>query len=204
AIDLLFRAFCQAGKDNVIILPPTYGMYEVSARINDAEIRKVPLLPGFQPDLDAMAMEIDEHTKLVFICSPNNPTGNSIDRVAVETILSNFDGLVVIDEAYINYSRFRSFIQELDEYPNLVILQTMSKAWGLAGLRIGMAFASEAIIGIFNRVKPPYNLNEASQQLALAALDKLEQVNQWTREATREREKLVAALADLPQIEKIY
>src|SRR3546814_10016581 len=152
-------------------------MYEVSANINDVEVRKAPLLSDFQPDLDTIAREVDENTKMIFIFSPNNPTGNSIDRSAIETILSNFSGLVVIDEAYINYSRYRSFIQELDEYPNLVILQTLSKAWGLAGLRIGMAFASEAIIQVLNRVKPPYNLNHASQQLALTDLTSLEQVN---------------------------
>ncbi|TCS87376.1 histidinol phosphate aminotransferase [Anseongella ginsenosidimutans] len=204
AIDLLFRAFCSPGIDNVITLPPTYGMYEVSARINDVEVRKAPLLPGFQPDLDAIAREIDENTKLIFICSPNNPTGNSIGREAIETILSNFNGLVVIDEAYINYSRYRSFIQELDEYPNLVVLQTLSKAWGLAGLRIGMAFASEAIVHIFNKVKPPYNLNEASQQLALTALDNLEKVNDWIKQTTAERGQLEKALQDLPFVQKVF
>ena len=204
AIDILFRAFCCPGKDNVITLPPTYGMYQVSAAINDVEVRKAPLLPGFQPDLDTIAREIDENTKLIFICSPNNPTGNSIDRDAIETILNNFDGVVVIDEAYINYSRYRSFIQELDEYPNLVVLQTLSKAWGLAGLRIGMAFASEGIIRIFNKVKPPYNLNEASQQLALSALENLEQVNEWIRQTITEREQLIKGLGKLPFVEKIY
>src|SRR5690606_29892712 len=143
------RAFCEPGIDSVSTLPPTYGMYEVSARINNVEVREAPLLPGFQPDLDLIAREIDENTKLIFVCSPNNPTGNSIDRESIETILNNFNGLVVLDEAYINYSRYRSFIQELKEYPNLVILQTLSKAWGLAGLRVGMAFASEAVIQIF-------------------------------------------------------
>lgn len=204
AIDLLFRAFCEPGIDNVITLPPTYGMYEVSARINDVEVREAPLQLGFQPDLDLIAREIDEKTKLIFICSPNNPTGNSIDREAIETILNNFNGLVVLDEAYINYSRYRSFIQELKEYPNLVILQTLSKAWGLAGLRIGMAFASEAVIQIFNKVKPPYNLNEASQQLALSALDNLDQVNEWIRQTIAERDRLEQALRELPFVQHIF
>ncbi|HYH56593.1 MAG TPA: histidinol-phosphate transaminase [Anseongella sp.] len=204
AIDILFRAFCRPGKDNVITLPPTYGMYEVSARINDVEVRKAPLTPDFQPDLEGIARHIDENTRVIFICSPNNPTGNSIQREAIETILNNFGGLVVIDEAYINYSRHRSFIQELNEYPNLVILQTLSKAWGLAGLRIGMTFASEAIIGIFNKVKPPYNISEASQQLALEAMNNLEQVNGWIRQVTAERESLGTALQKLSFVDKVY
>lgn len=204
AIDILLRAFCRPGKDNVIVLPPTYGMYEVSARINDVEVRKVPLLPGFQPDLDGIAGQVDEQTKLIFICSPNNPTGNSFRRDAIETVLNNFDGLVVIDEAYINYSRHRSFTGELGEYPNLVILQTLSKAWGLAGLRVGMAFASREIIRVFNKVKPPYNVNEASQQLALEAIANLEQVNNWIRETISEREKMARMLAELPFVQVVY
>lgn len=204
AIDILFRAFCRPGTDNVIILPPTYGMYEVSARINDVEVRKAPLLADFQLDLDGIAQHIDGNTKLVFVCSPNNPTGNSIRRQSIETILHNFDGLVVIDEAYINYSRHRSFTQELDEYPNLVVLQTLSKAWGLAGLRIGMTFASPEIIRIFNKVKPPYNISQASQRLALEAMDNLEQVNGWILQAISEREKLGDSLLKLPFVQKVY
>ena len=150
AIDILFRAFCNPGIDNVITLPPTYGMYEVSANINDVEVRKIPLKTDYQLNMDAIAEAIDDHTKIIFICSPNNPSGNSIDRQDIETIIANFNGLVVIDEAYINYSRQKTFIQELTEYSNLVVLQTLSKAWGLAGLRIGMAFGSEEIIEIFN------------------------------------------------------
>jgi histidinol-phosphate aminotransferase len=164
AIDILFRAFCRPGIDNVITVPPTYGMYEVSANINDIEVKKVKLLPDYQLDMEGIAEAVDDNTKLIFICSPNNPTGNSIDRQDIETILVNFKGLVVIDEAYINYSRQKTFIQELTEYSNLVVLHTLSKAWGLAGLRLGMAFASEEIIEVFNKVKPPYNVNEASQQ----------------------------------------
>ena len=204
AIDILFRAFCNPGVDNVITLPPTYGMYEVSANINDVEVRKVPLRPDYQLNMEAIAEVIDEHTRIIFICSPNNPTGNSIDRQDIETILANFNGLVVIDEAYINYSRQKTFIQELTEYSNLIVLQTLSKAWGLAGLRIGMAFASEEIIEVFNKVKPPYNINEASQELALEALQNVDQVNNWIKETVEERGKLVAELAQLPSVLKIY
>ncbi len=204
AIDLLYRAFCEPGKDNVIILPPTYGMYEVSANINNVEVRKVNLLPSFQLDLDGIAEVIDSNTKIIFICSPNNPTGNSIIRTDIETILANFEGLVVIDEAYINYAKQRSFIKELTEYPNLVVLQTFSKAWGLAALRLGMAFATRPTIDILNKVKPPYNINQATQDLALAALKNVKQVNEWIRLTVEEREKLVTTLAALEIVHKVY
>lgn len=204
AIDLLFRAFCNPGKDNVIVLPPTYGMYEVSANINDIELRKVDLLPDFQLDLEKIAETIDANTKLIFICSPNNPTGNSINRSDIETILANFKGLVVIDEAYINFAKQKTFIQELTEYANLVVLQTFSKAWGLAALRLGMAFSSRPVIDILNKVKPPYNINQATQDLALAALENIEQVNDWIKITVAERERLSKALAVLPQVKKVY
>ncbi len=203
AIDLLFRAFCEPGQDNVIILPPTYGMYEVSASINNVELRKVNLLPNFQLDLDGIAEAIDEHTKLIFICSPNNPTGNSIVRTDIETVLTNFNGLVVIDEAYINYSRQRTFIKELMEYPNLVILQTFSKAWGLAALRLGMAFAARPVIDILNKIKPPYNINQATQDIALDALKNIDQVNEWIKTTVEEREKLSNALQTLSIVKKV-
>lgn len=204
AIDILFRAFCRPGVDNVIIVPPTYGMYEVSANINDVEVRKVKLSPDFQLDLEGISEAINENTKIIFICSPNNPTGNSMDRDDIETILVNFNGLVVIDEAYINYSRQKTFIQELTEYTNLVVLQTLSKAWGLAGLRLGMAFASEEIIEVFNKVKPPYNINQATQTLALEALQNVERINEWIKVTVSEREKLITALASQPFVIKIY
>lgn len=204
AIDLLYRAFCEPGKDNVIILPPTYGMYEVSAGINNVEVRKVNLLPNFQLDLDGIAEAIDANTKLIFICSPNNPTGNSIVRTDIETVLANFKGLVVIDEAYINYAKQRTFIQELTEYPNLVILQTFSKAWGLAALRLGMAFAARPVIDIFNKVKPPYNINQATQDIALEALRNIAQVNDWIKVTVAEREQLSGDLAELESVKKVY
>src|SRR3954468_4251835 len=191
AIDILFRSFCNPGVDNVIIVPPTYGMYQVSANINDVEARKVLLTEEYQLNLEGIAEAIDEKTKLIFICSPNNPTGNSINRDDIETLLANFSGIVVVDEAYINFSRQKTFIQELTEYANLVVMQTLSKAWGLAGLRVGMAYASEEIIEVMNKVKPPYNINEASQQLALEALNNVQQVNDWIKETLAQRDKLV-------------
>jgi len=204
AIDLLFRAFCEPGRDNVIILPPTYGMYEVSANINNVEIRKVNLLPNYQLDLEKIAEAIDENTKLIFICSPNNPTGNSIIRTDIETILTNFNGLVVIDEAYINYAKQRTFIQELTEYPNLVILQTFSKAWGLAALRLGMAFAAQPVIDVLNKVKPPYNINQATQDIALKALANVDQVNEWIKITVAERDNLSKQLETLAMVKKVH
>ncbi|RYE57899.1 MAG: histidinol-phosphate transaminase [Sphingobacteriales bacterium] len=204
AIDLLYRAFCEPGKDNVIILPPTYGMYEVSANINNVEIRKVNLLSNFQLDLNGIAEAIDENTKLIFICSPNNPTGNSILRTDIETVIANFNGLVIIDEAYINYAKQRTFIKELTEYPNLVVMQTFSKAWGLAALRLGMAFATRPVIDVLNKVKPPYNINQATQDIALEALKNIEQVNDWIKITVQERDKLSTDLAALPMVKKVY
>jgi len=204
AIDILFRAFCRPGMDNVILVPPTYGMYEVSAQINDVATKKVNLTADFQLNLEGIAEAIDPHTRIIFLCSPNNPTGNSLHREDVETILANFNGLVVIDEAYINYSRQKTFIQELTEYSNLVILQTLSKAWGLAGLRVGMAFASEEIIEVFNKIKPPYNINQATRMLALQAWVNLDQVKYWTRHTGVERDKLATKLRALPFVLHVY
>jgi histidinol-phosphate aminotransferase len=203
-IDILYRAFCNPGKDNVIICPPTYGMYEVSANINDIEIRKAPLLDNFQLDLVHMETFVDEHTKIIWICSPNNPTGNSIHHEDIEAVLNNFDGIVVVDEAYINFARQHSFIQQLKEYPNLVVMQTLSKAWGLAGLRLGMAFASEAIISVYNKVKPPYNISEAVQELVLEALDHVEDVNAMIRELVQQRLRLEQELLQVPIVQRIY
>jgi histidinol-phosphate aminotransferase len=204
AIDILFRSFCNPGVDNVIIVPPTYGMYQVSANINDVAAKKVLLTEEYQLDLEGIAEAIDKNTKLIFICSPNNPTGNSINRDDIETLLANFNGIVVIDEAYINFSRQKTFIQELTEYANLVVLQTLSKAWGLAGLRVGMAFASEEIIEVMNKVKPPYNVNEASQQLALQALNNVSLVNLWIKETLEQRDSLVLTLKEFDFVLDIY
>jgi histidinol-phosphate aminotransferase len=204
AIDLLYRVFCVPGRDHALIFPPTYGMYEVCAEMNDVKVKKINLNKAYQLDIDAIESAIDPFTKLIFICSPNNPTGNSIDREDVEVILNNFNGIVVIDEAYINYSRQKTFITELTEYPNLVIMQTLSKAWGLAGLRLGMAFASKPIIDLMNKVKYPYNVNTATQLLALEALDNIDWVNEHIATTVVEREKLKNDLLNLSFTENVF
>lgn len=203
-IDLLYRCFCEPGKDNVIICPPTYGMYEVSASINDIEIRKAALTPDFQLDLEAIESLIDANTKLIWVCSPNNPTGNSLRYEDIAILLNNFEGLVVVDEAYINFSRQHSLLKELDEYPNLVVLQTFSKAWGLAALRLGMAFASPVIIEWLNKIKPPYNINQATQDLALKALEETGQVNDMIREIVSMRDALAAVFRRMPLVQHVY
>jgi histidinol-phosphate aminotransferase len=203
-IDLLFRCFCEPGLDEVIICPPTYGMYEVSANINNISLNRVPLTANFQLDLPALEEAIKPNTKIIWICSPNNPSGNSIERQDIEMVLNNFDGLVVIDEAYINFSRQRSFVTDLTDYPNLVILQTLSKAWGLAALRLGMAFASPEIIGYLNKVKPPYNISQPVQDLVLNALDEVGQVNDMIRVLVDERKKLEADLLQCDQVLIVY
>lgn len=203
-IDLLYRCFCEPGKDNTIICPPTYGMYEVSAAINDVEIKRAQLLPDFQLNLDLIESLIDTRTKVIWICSPNNPTGNSINYQDIEVLLNNFNGLVVVDEAYINFSRQRSLLKELKEYPNLVVLQTFSKAWGLAALRLGMAFASGEIIELLNRIKPPYNINQATQDFALEALQEIGQVNDMIKEIVAMREELAKVFERMPLVEKVF
>ena len=203
-IDLAYRIFCEPGKDNVIICPPTYGMYEVCAHINDIEIRKVNLNDNFQLDVEGILTATDEHTKLLFICSPNNPTGNNMNRVEIEMLLNNFAGLVIIDEAYINFSRQKTFMQELTEYPNLMVMQTLSKAWGLAALRLGLGFASLDVINVFNKVKPPYNISAASQQLALDALQNTMRVNKWIKETVSERKLLGRQISEFSFVENVY
>jgi histidinol-phosphate aminotransferase len=203
-IDLLYRCFCEPGKDNVIICPPTYGMYEVSAAINDVTVKKVSLLENFQLNMEGIEEAIDEHTKIIWICSPNNPTGNSIDYQDIEVLLNNFAGLIVADEAYINFSKQRSLTRELKEYPNLVVMQTLSKAWGLAALRLGMLFASAEIINWLNKIKPPYNINQATQELALKALNEVEQVNDMIRQIVQMRSEMAEQLKQLPVVKKVY
>ncbi|MFM7838132.1 MAG: histidinol-phosphate transaminase, partial [Chitinophagaceae bacterium] len=203
-IDILLRCFCEPGLDNVIVCPPTYGMYEVSAQINNVQVVQVPLTPQFQLDLPGLEAAISGNTKMIFLCSPNNPTGNSLDLQDILVLLNNYFGLVVLDEAYINFSRQRSLIPELTEYPNLVILQTLSKAWGLAALRIGMTFCSESIVAILNKVKPPYNIGQASQEIAGQALQQTQAVNETIREIIRERERLEQVLSTLPVVVKVF
>lgn len=203
-IDLAYRIFCDPGKHNVIICPPAYGMYAVNAHINDVEIRKVNLTESFQLDVKSIMEATDSNTKLLFICSPNNPTGNSMDRVDIEWLLEKFPGIVILDEAYIDYSGERSFVQGLAKYPNLIVMQTLSKAWGLAGLRLGLCYASVDIIDLFNKVKPPYNINESSQHLALEALKNVSLVKNWVKEVNQQKEKLLAALTGFSFVKEIY
>jgi len=204
-IDIAFRVFCEPGKDNVIICPPTYGMYKVCAGINNIEVREINLtVEFFQLDVEAILSAVNEHTKLLFICSPNNPTGNNMHRMDIEILLNNFSGIVIIDEAYINFSRQKTFIQELTEYENLVVMQTLSKAWGLAALRLGLGFTSEKIIDLFNKVKPPYNINQASQQLAIKALSNIKEVNGNIKNTVEQRNQVQQQLRQFNFIEKIY
>ncbi len=205
AIDILFRAFCDPGKDKVIVCPPTYGMYEVSAAINDVSVIKINLTTEtFQLETEKIISAFDPNVKLIFLCCPNNPTGNGVKAADIKLLLEKFSGIVVVDEAYINFASYKSLLAELPNYPNLVILQTLSKAWGMAGLRIGMAFASSQIINVFNKIKPPYNINAISQQLAGEALENIELVNSFIKEIVSEREKLSASLKNFPFIKKVY
>lgn len=204
AIDLLFRIFCEPRKDNVLICPPTYGMYEVSAEINDVAIKRVNLTDDFQLDYEKIATTIDLNTQLIFICSPNNPTGNAFAAAGILDLAKSFGGIVVVDEAYIHFSGEKSLISEIDNYPNLVVLQTFSKAWGLAGLRVGLAFANAEIITLFNKVKPPYNISQIAQEAILEALGNQEEVEKTIAEIINEREKLIDNLRKINYVEKIY
>ncbi len=204
AIDLLMRAFCEPGKDHVIIMPPTYGMYAVQANIHGAGIRLALLLPDFSPDIAAVRAATDEHSKLLFLCSPNNPAGNCLPEDFLLKILGDFPGLVVLDEAYADFSQNPSWVTRLGEFPNLVVLQTLSKAWGLAGLRIGMAFSNPFIINILNKIKYPYNLNSATVQLALKALENEAAMRKKVSVLLSERARLEAALPKIPCVRKVF
>ena len=203
-IDILYRCFCNPGKDNVIICPPTYGMYEVSAHINDVELRKAVLLENFQLDTETIGERVDDNTKMIWICSPNNPTGNSMEPGDIKQLAINFNGLIVVDEAYIDFAEQATLVNELSNYPNLVVLQTFSKARGLAALRLGMAFASEAIIDVLNKVKPPYNISGPTQQLALKALGERQQFETNVKELTSLRTDLKNSIEKIPVIERVY
>jgi len=203
-IDLLIRAFCNPGKDSIIITPPTYGMYEVSANINDVIIKKVPLKNDFSLDIEGIFEAIEPGVKIIFLCSPNNPTGNSINREDILEILNKFQGLVVLDEAYIDFSSKPSLIGELKNHQNLIILQTFSKAWGLASLRLGMMFADVEIIDILNMIKPPYNINGASQDLAIKALSNLAHMKEMVKDILRQKRQLETSLSGIPSVQKIY
>lgn len=203
-IDLLIRIFCEPREDHILILPPTYGMYKVSAGIADVALREVSLTPDFQPDTAAILAQSDAHSKLLFLCTPNNPTGNSFKIDAIHELCQKFQGIVVIDEAYIDFSAQASFTQQLDQYPNLVVMQTFSKAWGLAGIRLGMAFASEEIIGLLNKVKPPYNVNQLTQKAALEALSNPAKQAEMVAILLKERIRLEETLKAFPFVQKVF
>lgn len=204
AIDLAYRCFCRPGIDNVVAIEPTYGMYRVCADVNDVEYRPVLLDEHFQIKAEQLLSQCDCNTKIIWICSPNNPTGNNINRGEIEKVLESFGGIVVIDEAYSDFSNQRPFRHDLDKYPNIVVLNTMSKAWGCAAIRLGMAFAQKDIIDIYNKVKYPYNISSLAQEHALKALSDPFETMQWIRNILLEREKVMSAFADLPMCERVY
>ncbi len=203
-LDLLFRAFCQPKEDNIITLPPSYGMYTVLANLNEIEERKVLLTDSFQPNVNEILKAADANSKMLFLCSPNNPTGNAFDVDKVIQLLENFSGLVVVDEAYIDFAEGESLIQYLPQYPNLIITQTLSKAYGLAGIRLGLCFASEAIITVLNKIKPPYNVNELTQLKALERVKNIEAVQTEIEDILRERKTLIKALENISFVKHIY
>ncbi|MCG9971723.1 histidinol-phosphate transaminase [Christiangramia crocea] len=203
-LDLIFRAFCEPGKDNVVTLPPTYGMYKVLADINHIENREVLLNHDFEPDVTAILNQVNNSTKIIFLCSPNNPSGNSFEVDRIEKILDNFMGLVVIDEAYIDFSEQESWTKRLQEYPNLIVTQTFSKAYGMAGIRLGILYASEAIIRILNRIKPPYNVNQLTQNEGLKALQRIKEIKLQVSEILKERSSLIKELVEVDFISKVY
>jgi histidinol-phosphate aminotransferase len=203
-LDLLFRAFCEPKTDNVITLPPTYGMYGVLANINAVDNKEVLLSEDFQPQIEKIMEAVDSTTKIIFLCSPNNPTGNSFSDESVAYLLKNFNGLIVIDEAYIDFSKKESWINELDEYPNLVITQTLSKAYGLAGIRLGVCYASAEVISVLNKIKPPYNVNELTQKRALDRLANLEKIKSEIESIIEQRDKLLKVLLNVDFVNIIY
>jgi histidinol-phosphate aminotransferase len=203
-LDLIFRAFCEPKVDNVITLPPTYGMYGVLANLNAIENREVLLSSDFQPKLEQIMREVDSNTKIIFLCSPNNPTGNSFSQENVRYLLKNFEGLVVIDEAYIDFAEKESWLNKLSDYPNLIITQTLSKAYGLAGIRLGICYASADVISILNKIKPPYNVNELTQRRALDRLGETEKINFEIASIVRQREVLLKILPNLKFVKKTY
>lgn len=204
AIDLVYRAFCEPRQDNVVALEPTYGMYKVCANINDVEYRKVLLNADFQADAKKVLEATDQNTKVIWICSPNNPTGNLIDKETILEILDSFHGIVVLDEAYIDFASQESYSVQLEKFPNLIILQTFSKAWGSASIRLGMAFASKEIITVFNKIKYPYNVNILTQEKALETLKNEKEVKKWVATTLSERQKMIDELAKLKNVRHIY
>lgn len=204
AIDLVFRCFCEPRKDNVVAICPTYGMYEVCANINDVEYRNVMLDEQYQIEADRILAVCDDNTKAIWLCSPNNPTGNSLNREEIIKVIEQFQGIVVVDEAYIDFSREIPITRQLSKYPNLIVLQTMSKAWGSAAIRLGMAFASKEIIELFNKVKYPYNVNLLTQKQALQRLTDTHAVEQWVKLLLQERGRMMLAFSELKICQKVY
>ncbi len=204
AIDLPYRCFCNPGVDNVVAIEPTYGMYKVCADINDVEYRTVLLDERFQTTAEKLLAATDAHTKIIWLCTPNNPTGNCLHREEVVKVIEQFEGIVIVDEAYSDFSSQKTLRSELAKYPNLIVLNTMSKAWGCAAIRLGMAFASEEIIGLFNKVKYPYNVNQLTQQQALEALKDPYEVDNWVKILLQERARMIDAFKLLPICEKVY
>ena len=203
-LDLIFRVFCEPKKDAVIALPPTYGMYKVLANTNDIELITIPLLESFQPNVDEILSTQNKQTKLLFLCSPNNPTANSFDADIIEKLTKGFQGIVVIDEAYIDFSKEESWVSKLNEFPNLIVTQTLSKAYGLAGIRLGICYASEEIISTLNKIKPPYNVNQLTQDAAIDRIRNQDKVNKEVQEIILERKNLSDKLQKIDLVEKIY
>ncbi|MCF0243510.1 MAG: histidinol-phosphate transaminase [Bacteroidaceae bacterium] len=204
AIDLVYRCFTEPKKDNVVAIEPTYGMYKVCADINDVEYRKVLLTENFQMKADNVLAACDENTKVIWICTPNNPSGNDIDRGEIEKVLEGFDGIVVIDEAYSDFSSVSPFRLDMEKYSNMIVLNTMSKAWGSAAIRLGMAFAHPEVIAVFNKVKYPYNVNLLTQEKAKEILSDYYQIDEWVKIILHERAKMIEAVKVLPFCEKVY
>lgn len=204
AIDLLLRILCVPGRDEILICPPTYGMYSVTAGINDVRVREVSLTETYQLDVPAIKASVSARTKLLFICSPNNPTGNLMSRSSIIDLIENFDGIVVVDEAYIDFADEPSMIRDLAQYPNLVVLQTFSKAWGMAGLRVGTAFASTAIVGLMTKIKPPYNVSSIAQAAVATAMQEESKIGKWTDEIRKQRSSLGQALEKYSSVKTVY
>lgn len=203
-IDLLIRAYCEPGKENVVSIDPTYGMYQVAAGVNNVEVKKVPLTENFELDADALLSATDKNTKLVFLCSPNNPSGNCLSQDAILKVVTRFKGIVVLDEAYIDFAPEKSMLSQLGKFANLVILQTFSKAWGMAGIRLGMAFADPAIISVLNKIKYPYNLNVLTQQKAFELVENRNQTEEWIKQITEQRALMSNRLLDFPFVITVF
>ena len=203
-LDLIFRAFCEPEQDNVVILPPTYGMYEVLAQLNNIEVKKAELDKNFQPNTDSILKLVNENTKLLFICSPNNPSANDLKENLITDLIKSFKGIIIIDEAYIDFSSQQSFVSYIDKYPNLIVTQTFSKAYGLAGIRLGICYATPQIINVFNKIKPPYNVNELTQKKALERIQNIDVVKKEVQTIIEQRQFLIKELKTINCVDKVF